>query len=280
MSDLAGRRVLVTGAGGTIGRAVAVELAARGASVLLAGRTAASLEATKAALDGEGHAVLAFDVGDDDAWTAQAGALAGTTDVVAAAAVLTPVGQIGDYSPTDFWAAMQINVLGSLLAVHHTVDGLRAAKGSVIFFSGGGATKPLPRYDAYATSKAATVRLAENLSVSLAPDGVRINAIAPGFVASAMHEVTLDAGPDAVGADYFASTQQSLDQGGVPPERSAKLIGNLIAGAGGDVTGRLISAEWDPWEDPAFFDDLRAQADLGMLRRIDDMFFIAKQESA
>ena len=280
MSDLSGRRVLVTGAGGMIGRAVASELADRGAEVLLAGRTAGTLEETRSQLSGAGHEVLALDVGEEAGWESHSDLVASATDVVCAAAVLTPVGPIGAYAPRDFWSAMQINVLGSLLAVHFALPGLKAARGSVIFFSGGGATKPLPRYDAYATSKAATVRLAENLSVSLQPDGVRVNAIAPGFVASAMHEVTLDAGPDAVGADYFASTQSSLDKGGVPPERSATLIGNLIAGAGGDVTGRLISAEWDPWEDPAFWAELRASADLGMLRRIDDMFFTAKQESA
>ena len=280
-AGLDGRRVLVTGAGGMIGRAVAVELAGRGASVLLVGRTASSLEETRALLGGPAsHEILAIDVGEEGAWEAHKDLVAEVTDVVCAAAVLTPVGVVGTYAPSAFWSAMQINVLGSLLAVHFALPGLKAAGGSVVMFSGGGATKPLPRYDAYATSKAATVRLAENLSEGLHEDGIKVNAVAPGFVASAMHEVTLQAGPEAVGPDYFASTQKSLDKGGVPPQRSAKLVADLIGGVAGEVSGRLLSAEWDPWEDPAFFQALAAAPDLGTLRRIDDVFFTAAPESA
>ena len=67
-------------------------------------------------------------------------------------------------------------------------------------FSGGGGTSPLPRYDAYAASKAAVVRLTENL----AADGeIEINAVAPGFVATRMHDGTLQAGPKAAGQRYY-----------------------------------------------------------------------------
>jgi NAD(P)-dependent dehydrogenase (short-subunit alcohol dehydrogenase family) len=278
MSRLGGRRILLTGAGGAIGRAIAIELASQGAALVLVGRTAATLADTLAELPEGDHAVLPLDVGEQADWAANAGALEGITDVVAAAAVLNPVGPIGTYDPAEFWSTMQINVLGTLLAVHSTLESVRAARGSIVVFSGGGATKPLRRYDAYATSKAATVRLAENLAVELEADGVRVNAIAPGFVASAMHEVTLQAGAAAAGDDYFASTQRSLDAGGVPPQRSAELISLLIDPAGPPVTGRLISAEWDPWDDPAFFDSMAASPDLGRLRRVDDVFITAVPE--
>lgn len=277
MSALGGRRILLTGAGGAIGRAVAVELARQGADVVLVGRTQHTLDETLAALPAGDHATLPLDVGSGDDWTAAAASLTGITDVVAAAAVLNPVGPIGTYDPAEFWSTMQINVLGTLLAIHHTLASVRAARGSIVVFSGGGATKPLPRYDAYATSKAATVRLAENLAVELEADGVRVNAIAPGFVASAMHEVTLSAGAEAAGDDYFASTQANLDRGGVPPERSAALVAKLLVPGGPAITGRLLSAEWDPWEDDAFLTEMAASADLGRLRRVDDVFITAVQ---
>ncbi len=60
---------------------------------------------------------------------------------------------------------------------------------SVVLFSGGGATGPFPRYSAYALAKVATVRLAENLAAE--EPGWRVNAVAPGFVATGMHETTL-----------------------------------------------------------------------------------------
>jgi 3-oxoacyl-[acyl-carrier protein] reductase len=146
---------------------------------------------------------------------------------------------------------------------------LRATDGPIVAFSGGGATGPLSRYDAYAASKAATARLVENL----AGDGLRINAVAPGFVATRMHEATLAAGPEDAGAEYYARTQRDLESGGTPPEVAADLVAFLLSDAARGIAGRLISAPWDPWREPAFQERLRRERDLATLRRIDDQFF-------
>ncbi len=276
---LGGRRVLVTGASRGIGGETARLLAELGATVVAAARSRADVEASVAQLPGEGHRALALDVAEEEGWRAAAdsGALEGIDGLVTAAAVLAPVGPVGSYAPAEFWATMRVNVLGTLLAVHHCLGSLEAARGAVVTFAGGGATSPQPRYDAYATSKAAVVRLTENLALELAERGVRVNAVAPGFVATEIHAATLHAGPGMAGAGYFASTERQLDAGGVPARRAAELTAFLLGEEARGITGRLISAPWDPWEEPAFRQRLREEPDLATVRRIDDQFFASKR---
>lgn len=273
--DLDGRRVLVTGGSRGIGGETARLLAELGAAVVVVARSRADVDSSVAGLSGEGHRALALDVADEEGWIAAAnsGALQGIDGLVSAAAVLAPVGPVGSYSPQEFWATMRVNVLGTLLAVHHCIGSLEAARGAVVTFAGGGATAPQPRYDAYATSKAAVARLSENLALELAERGVRVNAVSPGFVATEIHAATLQAGPGRAGEGYFASTERQLDAGGVPARRAAELTAFLLSEAARGITGRLVSAPWDPWEEPAFQQRLREEPDLATIRRIDGQFF-------
>jgi NAD(P)-dependent dehydrogenase (short-subunit alcohol dehydrogenase family) len=273
--NLSGRRILVTGASRGIGRETACLLAELGATVVALARDRGGVDGCIAELVGGGHSALAMDVSDEGAWRADPAleTLDGVDGVVAAAAVLAPVGPIGAYTPEAFWQTMRVNVLGTLLAVDACLDSLVSARGAVVTFSGGGATSPLPRYDAYATSKAAVVRLTENLGVDLLERGVRVNAVSPGFVATDIHAATLEAGPRLAGEAYFADTRRQLDAGATPIRRAAELTAFLLGDEAAGITGRLISAQWDPWHEQAFRRRLREEPDLATLRRIDDHFF-------
>ncbi len=262
-------RVLVTGGSMGIGAACARRLASDGWTVVVAARGREPLDATVAALDGDGHESLVLDVGDVAAWEAARPALESVDALVHAAAVMGPIGPAEEIDPVAFLDVLRINVLGTFLAVRTCLPALRATDGPIVAFSGGGATGPLPRYDAYATSKAATVRLVENL----AADGVRINAVAPGFVATRMHEATLAAGPESAGADYHARTLDDLERGGTPPDVAAELVAFLLSEDARGISGRLISAPWDPWREPEFQARLRSERDLATIRRIDEQFF-------
>jgi 3-oxoacyl-[acyl-carrier protein] reductase len=90
-----------------------------------------------------------------------------------------------------------------------------------------------------------------------------------------MQDATLAAGPEGAGADYFEKTQRQVEEGGSPAERAAQLVAYLLSGEAEGITGKLISAPWDPWEDPEFRKRLREEPDLATLRRIDDQFFRA-----
>ncbi|HUA75580.1 MAG TPA: SDR family oxidoreductase [Solirubrobacteraceae bacterium] len=267
-------RALVTGGSRGIGRAVAQALAERGWRLTLLAREQAALRDTCAALPGEGHEAVALDVADESAWARLEPGLGDVQGLVCAAALLDPVGPIGSYEVADFRRTLDVNVVGTLLAIRACLPGLRSRRGSVAIFSGGGATSPLPRFDAYASSKAAVVRLGENLAAELAPDGVRVNCVAPGFVATGMHSSTLDAGPELAGEGYFERTRAELERGGVPAGEAAELVCLLLEPEPeAAFSGKLVSAQWDDWRDPAFRARLAAEPDLGTLRRIDGALF-------
>jgi 3-oxoacyl-[acyl-carrier protein] reductase len=221
--------------------------------------------------------VVPLDVTDQEQWAGAASQLAPDRllhGLVTAAAELRPVGPIGSWDVSAFRRTLDVNVVGTLLPIAVLLGPLRAAAGSVITYSGGGATGPFPRYDAYASSKAAVVRLTENLAVELKDQGVRINCVSPGFVLTDMHEATLEAGPARAGEAYYQRTRQARHEGtGDPPELAARLTAFLLSNGAAGITGRLISARWDPWRDPQFQDRLRREPDLATLRRIDGQFF-------
>jgi hypothetical protein len=102
---------------------------------------------------------------------------------------------------------------------------------------------------------------------------VRVNSVSPGFVATEIHAATLRAGPELAGAGYFADTAQRLEDGGDSALRAAELTAFLLEDAANGITGRLLSAQWDPWEDATFQQRLRDEPDLAKIRRIDDVFF-------
>jgi NAD(P)-dependent dehydrogenase (short-subunit alcohol dehydrogenase family) len=276
-----GCRVLVTGASRGIGSMVAADLAQRGARLILVARHEEAIRAHAASLPNGPHDVVALDVSDTKAWREAQGTLQSggvVNGVVTAAAALTPVGPPGAWDAVAFRETLETNVTGTLLAVLSVLDQLRSSNGAVVTFSGGGATGPFPRFHAYAASKAAVVRLTENLAIDLAADGVRVNAVAPGLIATTMHDATLDAGADLVGPAYYERTQRAVTGGqGDPAEPVIELVAYLLSAQAAGITGKLLSAQWDPWREDDFQERLRQDRDLATLRRIDDQFFAAKE---
>jgi NAD(P)-dependent dehydrogenase (short-subunit alcohol dehydrogenase family) len=254
---------------------VSRELARRGARVAVVARNREEVQASIASLTGEGHFALAFDVSKPEAWAPAVAALdkAGPLNgVVTAAAELGPIGRLDAVIPETFERTIATNLLGTMLALHHTLPRLRANQGRAVTFSGGGATSPLPRYDAYAASKAAVARLTENVATDFRGE-VEINSVAPGFVVTDLHLATLAAGPARTGPDYHAHTREQFAGGGFPAREAVELVCFLLSDEAAGISGRLISAQWDPWREQAFRDRLKAEPFLGTLRRIDGTQF-------
>jgi NAD(P)-dependent dehydrogenase (short-subunit alcohol dehydrogenase family) len=268
-----GRRILVTGGSLGIGLEVSRELARRGARLIVAARGEEAIQAAIAELHGSGHEGVAIDVSDPRSWE-DAGARIDPGGelhgLVTAAGILGPIGPLDEQPVADLIETIAVNLLGTMLALRFALPGLRASGGRVVTFSGGGGTSPLPRYDAYAASKAAIVRLTENVA---AAGTIEINAVAPGFVVTRMHQQTLRAGPGAAGQSYYQRTQEQLAEGGFPAAAAAELVCFLLSDAARGITGRLISAQWDPWHEEGFRERLRSDDSFATLRRIDDQFF-------
>jgi NAD(P)-dependent dehydrogenase (short-subunit alcohol dehydrogenase family) len=141
--------------------------------------------------------------------------------------------------------------------------------GRMAFFSGGGAASSFPNYSAYSCSKVGVVRLVENLAIELAPYEIELNCIAPGFVVTRLHEQTLAAGPERVGAEFFSQTRDKLENGGaISPEVGAHCAAFLISDNAKGITGRFVAAPYDGYTDWVDHLDRIRKSDLFTLRRI------------
>lgn len=276
--SLEGRSALITGANQGLGLAIARAFVSAGANVVLCARDAARLDEARAevsALATAAQRVIAVpaDVSNRDDVTRLAGIALGECPdlqiLVNNAGIYGPMG-LTEQVDWDAWVrAMEINVFGSILMCRALLPHFKTRRyGKIIQLSGGGATNPLPRLTAYAASKAAIVRFAESLALEVQGDGIDVNAVAPGALNTRMMRELLDAGPDVVGSAFFARMHQIAEGGGTPLERPAELAVFLASAASDGITGRLLSAVWDPWDTlPERREELKS-SDIYTLRRI------------
>jgi NAD(P)-dependent dehydrogenase (short-subunit alcohol dehydrogenase family) len=275
---LQGRGAIITGSSQGLGRAIAEEYIRQGASVALCARDAKVLAETAAALAplaGPGQKIVCrpCDVSrkpDVDSLVAWATAEIPDLDIlVNSAGIHGPKGLLEDNDWVEWLHTIEINLLGSALLFRAIVPHLRKrGSGKIIQLSGGGATAPMPRISAYATSKAGVVRLVETLAVELAPEHIDVNALAPGALNTRMLDEVLAAGPKVVGEECYKKALQQRDNGGAPLSRGAGLAVFLASRSSDGITGRLISAVWDQWEDLASHRDELTTSDIFTLRRI------------
>ena len=103
--------------------------------------------------------------------------------------------------------------------------------------------------------------------------------MAPGFVVTRLHQQTLNAGKEIAGDAFFQATQKQIENGGVPPEKAADLTCFLLSSKSDGISGKFISAQWDPWYTDEFQKLLREDKDIVTLRRIDNKSFFKKSNS-
>jgi NAD(P)-dependent dehydrogenase (short-subunit alcohol dehydrogenase family) len=182
--------------------------------------------------------------------------------------VYGPKGAIEDADWSQWTRAIEINLFGSVLPARALIPHFTArGYGKVVQLSGGGATGPLPGLSAYAASKAAVVRFAETLAEELREHRVDVNAIAPGALNTRMLDEVLSAGAERVGEDFYRRAIEQQKSGGVPLRKGAELAVFLGSPASDGITGKLLSAVWDPWADlPEHLVEL--ESDVYTLRRI------------
>ena len=264
---LDGRNILLTGASRGLGRAVAERLWELGANVALVSRTACDGFAPATA-PGQHHFTIAADLANPAAPDTIAGVVAGRWDhvdgLVNNAGVIGPIGPLTGNDWEGWEQAIRVNLLAPVALCRALIPRMPAGA-SIVNLSGGGATAPRPNFGAYATSKAALVRFSENLAVELAAQGIRVNAVAPGAMNTQMLEAVLEAGAGAAGPEFGKAVEQKT-KGGVPPEKAAELVVWLASPASAGISGRLISAVWDPW--PGLAERATELGDIYTLRRI------------
>ncbi len=275
---LAGRCAIVTGASQGLGLRVAERLLEEGASVSICAREEGALRAAERRLRevaSEGRRVLAVccDVshpGEVDALVATTVDAFGHLDVlVNNAGVYGPLGPLEDVSWDAWVRAIEIDLYGTVYPCRAVLPHLkRRGGGKIINLSGGGATQPLPRISAYAAAKAAVVRFTETFAEEVRGDRIDVNAIAPGALATRLLDDVIAAGAERVGAEFHDRMLRVKEEGGTPLDAGADLCVWLASPASDGISGRLLSALWDPWRDLATHRDALAKSDVYTLRRI------------
>lgn len=199
--------VLITGGSRGIGAAISRTLAARGDRIAVHYKdNVAAAEALLAELPGQGHVALSADLADDQAvaeLVARAVEALGTIDILINNAGIYqdhPIMQ-SSYADWNFaWReVLGVNLFGAAAVTWQVVDHLRhreqgPAGGRIVMVGSRGAYRGEPTAPAYGASKAGLHALTQSLAVALAPQGIVVNGVAPGFVATEMTEQLL-AGP-------------------------------------------------------------------------------------
>ena len=279
MKKILSRKVaIITGANQGLGFEIAKKYAAAGANLMLCARN-------EHLLDSALRKVKEYAV-DDQVILAQKVDVSNEMDVssviestfnqlgvchilVNNAGIYGPKGDIEEADWAEWIKAIEINVYGSVLMCRKLIPRFKQQRyGKVIQLSGGGATNPLPKISAYAVSKAAIVRFAETLAEEVRGSGIDVNAIAPGALNTRMLEEVLIAGPEMVGKEFYERSLKQQESGGASIERAAELALFLASSLSDGITGKLISAAWDNWEEwPKHLSELN-KSDVYTLRRI------------
>jgi NAD(P)-dependent dehydrogenase (short-subunit alcohol dehydrogenase family) len=255
-------KIVLTGSSSGIGQFLAEALAGAGHEVCRVARSP------------QPGLALRCDVSDWAAMSAAAGELAKQWEhvdgIICCAGIQGPIGPAMEMDPGLWKKTMAVNLDGTFFTLKALYPLLCRAprRAKIICFSGGGSTAPRPNFTAYGVSKTAVLRMVETLAAEWQQKPMDINAIAPGAVFTRMIEEVLAAGPGCAGQkDFEQATKLSRDNGPTL-KRVFGLIEYLLSEKSDGISGRLISAPWDPWPRLDEHQKELAASDIFTLRRI------------
>ena len=180
MSTTSGRVALVTGAGQGLGRATAEALHASGHHIIAVDRDLEKATATANALGGE---AIACDVSDRTAVAALAASIPDGVDVLVNNAGIWRYGPLLTSDPADIEDVLRVNLMGTLWCSLAFAPAMaKRGGGAMVNLSSAAAAQRAQGVSIYPVSKAAIEALTQQLAVELAPQGIRVNAVAPGMI--------------------------------------------------------------------------------------------------
>jgi NAD(P)-dependent dehydrogenase (short-subunit alcohol dehydrogenase family) len=262
--------LVVTGSSSGIGRALVERLLAGGHRIWGIARSDQSDFARHHA----GFTVIRADAADWKRMEAAAREVAAATTaidgLVTCAGVQGEIGRALEADPAGWSATVRANLDSTYFAIRAFASLLRAAprRAKIVCFSGGGATKPRTRFSAYGSAKTAVVRLVETIAEEERGQPFDINSLAPGAINTRLTDEVLALGPAVVGEAEYAAAQRQKAGGGGSLEGALDCVEWLLSPGSDGISGRLISAPWDPWKSLGSRRDELATTDIYTLRRI------------
>jgi len=236
MFDLTGKNALVTGASGGIGGAIARALHGAGATVALSGTREGPLEELAASLDGRCH-VLPCDLGDAEAVAGlpkRAAEAMGSVDILVNNAGITRDNLFMRMSDDDWQAVLDVNLTAAMRLCRGVMRGMMKARwGRIVNVSSIVGATGNPGQANYAAAKAGLVAMGKSLAAEVASRGITVNAVAPGFITTAM--------TDKLSGDQKAGILNQVPAGrmGEADEIAAAVL-YLASAEAGYVTGATL----------------------------------------
>lgn len=272
------KKAIITGGSRGIGRVIAEEFLKEGAQVCLLARNEGELARAQQEFSARypSHVFYApADVSDyaqmDEAYARIKNRFGAPDILVNGAGILGALGSFAEMDIGKWEEAIRVNFFGTAYAMRTVLpDMIETGYGKIINFSGGGSTAPRPFFSSYGTAKTAVVRLTETVGEELRQKGlaISVNAIAPGVVNTRLLDEVIARGPGEVGSEEYESALQKKKEGGDGPARAAGLAVFLASSRSDGLTGRLVSAIWDNWQDiPTHLKEIM-DSDIYTLRRI------------
>ena len=246
IQDFAGRTALVTGAASGIGAACAKALAARGAAQLvLVDVQRAGMEALDLACETE---LVVGSVADEALWGELEPRLAGL-DYAVVNAGIGAGGPLADIALSEWRRVMDVNLDGAFLTLRAALRAMKAGGtgGSIVITSSTTGVKPVPGIGPYGVSKAAVSHMARIAARENAEHGIRVNAIAPGGVDTAIWESSPDflASVEAHGREATLKAMAKTTPSGrfATPDQIASDILYMLSDAGSNLTGHVLVSD-------------------------------------
>ncbi len=244
--------VLVTGAGRGVGKRLAIGFAAAGARLGLLARSKAELDLASLEIEHAGGTALRIraDVTDFEQMSAAVDRMrvqfGGVHVVVCAAAIQGPIGPLLETGPKAWAETIQTNLIGVMNTCRAVLPQmLERRSGKVIILSGVGAVTPRPNFTAYASSKAAVVRLAETLAEEVREHNIQVNCMGPGGTYTNMTDEILHAGERA-GWKEQEDALEIRQTGGVAPDKQIQLALFLASEQSNHISGKVVHVS-DDW---------------------------------
>jgi NAD(P)-dependent dehydrogenase (short-subunit alcohol dehydrogenase family) len=190
--------------------------------------------------------------------------------LIACAGLQGEIGRTLATDPARWSATVRANLDGTYHALRAFAPLLDRAprRAKIICFSGGGATKARANFSAYGVAKTAIVRLVETIAEEERTKPLDINAIAPGAINTRLTDEVIALGPGITGESEYRAALSQKQAGGAPVGKVFGLVDWLLSSESDGISGRLLSAPWDPWPALARHTADLAASDIFTLRRI------------
>lgn len=254
-SILQNKNAVVTGGSRGIGFAITQEFISEGARVVICSRTKKELKKALEILNKNSEVVFGIicDVSkfsDCKKLINFAKKKLKKIDIlINNAGIYGPIGPFKEIDLNNWRKTLEINLMGMVYCSNLVISEMeKNKKGKIINLCGAGVggSKTMPNFTAYFTSKFAIAGFSEVLSDELKQKNIQVNSISPGAVNTYLNEYLIKQGPKKSGKEMYKQALRQKKEGGTSPQVVAKLVSFLSSNESDRISGRLLSAKWNP----------------------------------